>query len=101
MAMLDGWYVRDNAFTKGFMNYVVEVKAQEIILFADIHTGTQTNEIKAVDVTIWKGNGYEDTKHTETFDNFEEAFKFVEEFSKQKFFDQVVEEHFKCESKSS
>lgn len=99
--MLNGWYVRDNAFTKGFMNYVVEVKAKEIILFADIHTGTQTNEIKAVDVTIWKGNGYEDTKHTETFDNFEDAFKFVEEFSKQKFFDQVVEEYFKCESKSS
>lgn len=98
---INGWYVRDNAFIKGFINYVVEVKAQEIILFADIHTGTQTNEIKAVDVTIWKGEGYEDTKHTETFGNFEDAFKFVEEFSKQKFFDQAVEEYFKCESKSS
>ena len=67
------------------MDYVVEVK--QTFWFA-------LHRIK-VNVTIWKGNGYEDTKHTETFDNFEDAFKFVDEFSKQKFFDQVVEEYFK------
>ena len=35
------------------------------------------------------------TKHYEYFPNFEQAFKFVEEFTKQKFFDQVVEDYFK------
>lgn len=108
--MLDGWYVRDNAFTKGFMDYVVEVKRVNTNVYKGtfIPYGEKSINIKVSDlpkpkvaVTIWKGNGYEDTKHTETFDNFEDAFKFVEEFSKQKFFDQVVEEYFKCESKSS
>lgn len=66
------------------MDYVVEVKE------------VPPNHIwKDVKVTIWKGNGLEDTKHSEYFLYFEQAFKFVEEFSKQKFFDQVVEEYFK------
>lgn len=97
--MLDGWYVRNNAFTKGFMDYVVEVK--EVPSRWDFSGAFPKKVDGGIGVTIWKGEGYEDTKHTETFDNFEEAFKFVEEFSKQKFFDQVVEEYFKCESKSS
>ena len=46
-------------------------------------------------VTPHKGNGYENTKHYEYFPNFEQAFNFVDEFSKQKFFDQVVEKYFK------
>lgn len=81
---MNGWYARDNTFTKCFMDYVVEVKE------------VQSKHIwKDVRVTIWKGNGLEDTKHSEYFPYFEQAFKFVEEFSKQKFFDQVVEEYFK------
>ena len=83
---LNDWYVKDNIFTKGFMDYVVEVKPIKKIRDFGI------SEI--IEVTIWKGNGYEDTKHTVTYDNFEDAFNFVDEFSKQKFFDQVVEEYF-------
>lgn len=81
---MNGWYVRDNTFTKGFMDYVVEVK--------EVQPKHIEEELR---VTIWKGNGYEDTKHSEYFPNFEEAFKFVDEFTKQKFFDQAVEEYFK------
>ena len=81
---INGWYVRENTFTKGFMDYVVEVKEVQ-----PKHPGEE------VRVTIWKGNGFEDTKHSEYFPYFEQAFKFVDEFTKQKFFDQVVEEYFK------
>lgn len=81
---MNGWYIRDNTFTKCFTDYVVEVEE------------VPPNHIwKDVRVTIWKGNGLEDTKHFEYFPYFERAFKFVEEFSKQKFFDQVVEKYFK------
>lgn len=81
---INGWYVRDNNFTKGFMDYVVEIKEVQ-----PKHIG---EDIK---VTVWKGSGYEVIKHSEYFPYFEQAFNFVEEFFKQKFFDQVVEEHFK------
>ena len=66
------------------MDYVVEVKEAQ-----PTHIG---EDIK---VTIWKGNGYEDTKHSVGFLDFEQAFNFVDEFSKQKFFDQFVKEYFK------
>lgn len=69
------------------MDYVVEVKPIKKIRDFGI------SEI--IEVTIWKGNGYEDTKHTVNYDYFEDAFKFVNEFTKQKFFDQAVEEYFK------
>ncbi len=71
------------------MDYVVEVK-QHIAL-------TELGYIvsKKADVTIWKGEGYENTKHTITYDSFEDAFKFVDEFSKQKSFDQIVGEYLK------
>ena len=53
---MNGWYVRDNTFTKCFTDYVVEVKE------------VQPNHIwKNLRVTIWKGNGLEDTKHSEYF----------------------------------
>lgn len=81
---VNGWHVRGNIFIKGFMDYVVEVKEVQ-----PKHIGED------VRVTIWKGNGYENTKYYEYFPNFEQAFNFVDEFSKQKFFDQVVEEYFK------
>ena len=81
---MNGWHVRGNIFIKGFMDYVVEVKEAQ-----PKHIGED------VRVTIWKGDGYENTKHYEYFPNFEQAFKFVDEFSKQKFFDQAVEEYFK------
>lgn len=80
---INGWHVRSNTSTKGFMDYVVEVKE------VPTHIG---EDIK---VTIWKGNGYEDTKHSVRFLDFEQALNFVDEFSKQKFFDQVVKEYFK------
>ena len=57
------------------MDYVVEVKEAQ-----PTHIG---EDIK---VTIWKGNGYEDTKHSVRFLDFEQVFNFVDEFSKQKFF---------------
>lgn len=81
---INGWHVRENTFIKGFMDYVVEVKEVQ-----PKHIGED------IRVTIWKGNGYEDTKHSVRFLDFEQAFNFVEEFTKQKFFDQVVEEYFK------
>lgn len=81
---VNGWHVRGNIFIKGFMDYVVEVKEVQ-----SKHIGED------VRVTIWKGSGPEDTKHSEYFPNFEQAFNFVDKFSKQKFFDQVVEEYFK------
>ncbi len=84
MADINGWYVRENAFTKGFMDYVVEVK--QTFWFA-------LHKVNVV-VTIWKGSGQEDTKHTVYYDNFEDAFAFVNEFANQKFFDQAVEEYF-------
>lgn len=80
---INGWYVRENIFTKSFMDYVVEVK---LTIF---HISFY------IAVTIWKGNGHEDTKRTVTYDNFEDAFKFVDEFTEQKFFDQTVEKYFK------
>ena len=81
---IDGWWIRDNTFTKGFMDYVVEVKeVQSTRIGEDIR------------VTIWKGEGYEDTKHSEYFPYFEQAFKFVDEFTKHRFFDEAVEEYFK------
>ena len=83
---IDGWWIRDNTFTKCFMDYVVRVE-ESTLPIEDIGIGK-------VDVTVWKGNGYENTEHTKTFDNFEEAFKFVEEFSKQKLFDKAVEDYF-------
>lgn len=101
---INGWYVRENTFTKGFLDYVVEVKRVNTNTSKGIFIpyGEKSININLSDmpkpkvaVTIWKGEGYEDTKHTITYDNFEEAFKFVDEFSKQKFFDQAVEEYFK------
>lgn len=63
------------------MDYVVEVKE------------AQPKHIdEVIRVTIWKGSGYEDTKHSVYFPDFEQDFKFVNEFINQKFFDQVVEE---------
>ena len=72
------------------MDYVVEVKE------------AQPKHIdEGIRVTIWKGSGYEDTKHSVYFPDFEQDFKFVNEFINQKFFDHVVEEYFtkelKCE----
>lgn len=101
---INGWYVRENTFTKGFMDYVVSVERVntnaskcKFIPYGEKSVNINLSDLPKpkVAVTIWKGNGYEDTKHTEYFDDFEKAFKFVDEFSKQKFFDQVVEEHFK------
>lgn len=81
--MVDGWYVRDNVFTKSFMNYVVRVFDTQV-----------PNSTAPINVQVWRGEGYEDTMKTLAFRTFEEAFKFVDEFSKQKFFEKAVEEHF-------
>lgn len=82
--VLNKWFVSENVFTKGFMDYVVKVEKSP-----SFGGGKAT-----VDVTVWKGSGYENTKHTEHFENFEKAFAFVEEFSNQKFFEDVIEQHF-------
>lgn len=51
------------------MDYVVEVKE------------TQPKHIdEGIRVTIWKGSGYEDTKHSVYFPDFEQDFKFANEF---------------------
>jgi len=84
---INGWFVRENTFTKGFMDYVVKVE-QHIMLSELGYIASQK-----VLVTVWRGEGYEDTKHIKEFDNFEQVFKFVEDI-KRTFFEDVVKEYF-------
>lgn len=99
---INGWFVRKNTFTKGFMDYVVEVKRVNTNVYKGtfIPYGERSINIKVSDLpkpkiaaTVWRGEGYEDTKHTKFFDNYEEAFKFVEDI-KRTFFEDVVKEFF-------
>lgn len=80
---INGWFVRENTFIKGFMDYVVEVKQH--IMWSELGYITSQKVL----VTVWRGEGYEDTKHIKEFDNFEQAFKFVEDI-KRTFFEDVV-----------
>lgn len=89
---ISNWYVKGDIFLKSFIDYVVEVK--EVSSRWDFSGALPKKIDGGIGVTIWKGEGHEDTKHTIIYYNFEQAFKFVEEFSKQKFFDQAVEEYF-------
>lgn len=102
MANVNGWWVNDNnEFHKGFIDYVVSVKQVNVNASRRIFTPKSINTILSdlpepkVAVTIWKGSGHEETKHTVYYDNYEDAFNFVDEFAKQKKFDQVVGEYFK------
>lgn len=75
---IDGWFVSCDQFSKGFMDYVVEI---DRVVFSINH---ETFEVEnKIAVTIWKGSGYEDTKHIAFFKDYEEAFAFVEEFQDQ------------------
>lgn len=84
--MLNGWYVRDNTFTKGFMNYVVRVFDTQV-----------PNSTAPINVQFWRGEGYEDTMKTFAFRTFEEAFDFVEKTAGEfVFFDDLLKRGFKC-----
>lgn len=87
---INGWFVRENTFIKGFTDYVVEVKEYNEPILEGMFISHYKRTIR---VAVWRGEGYEDTKHIKEFDNFEQAFKFVEDI-KRTFFEDVVKEFF-------
>lgn len=80
--VINDWNIIDNTFTKSFDKYQVEIKEIQ---------PKHINE--SIRVTIWFHNN-ENNKTTLYYDNFEEAFDFVDDFVNQKSFDRMLEGDF-------
>ena len=78
MINIDDWSVDHNTFTKSFDKYQVEIKEIQ---------PKHINE--SIRVTIWLHSN-ENNKTTLYYDNFEEAFDFVDDFVNQKSFDKMI-----------
>ena len=71
MINIDDWSVDHDTFTKSFDKYQIEIKEIQL---------KHINE--PIKVTIWL-NSNENNKTTLYYDNFEEAFGFVDDFINQ------------------
>lgn len=77
---INSWKIKDNTFTKSFDKYQIEIKEIQ---------PKHINE--SIRVTIWFHSS-ENNKTVLYYDNFEEAFDFVDDFVNQKSFDRMLEE---------
>ena len=79
---INGWNIKNNTFTKSFDKYQVEIKEVQ---------PKHINESIRVTIRFYSN---ENNKTALYYDNFEEAFDFVDDFVNQKPFDRILEWEF-------
>ena len=88
MARIEGsdrWFISDNQFSAGFMDYVALIKP--------VHVGN--GNLLRWELVFTKGTGYNKESEPIYCQTAEEAFGLVEEYSKQVMFDNLMDALYK------